>query len=143
LISVSWSIGIDRPPEAVFDFVSDLDNEPKFNPDASQIVKKSDGPIGLGTVWEEEFKRIGKYETTIDRFDRPSALGFDAKNPKCDAHVLFNFEPDGTGTRVSCTVDLTFKGFSRALEPVIGGTIRKTIEDERGPALKAAVEAGP
>ena len=82
MISVSWSIGIDRPPEAVFDFVSDLDNEPKFNPDASHIVKKSDGPIGLGTVWEEEFKRIGKYETTIDRFDRPSALGFDAKNPK-------------------------------------------------------------
>jgi hypothetical protein len=142
VISASWQIEVARTPEDVFDFVSDLSNEPKFNPDASNIVKQSDGPIGLGTVYTEDFRRIGAYTTTIDRFERPSELGFDARNPKCDALVRFTFAPAGEGsTTVGCTVELTFKGAMKFMGGMMSGTIRKEIEEKRGPMLKAALES--
>jgi hypothetical protein len=140
LIAASWKITVGRKPEEVFDFVADLNNEPAFNPDASNIVKTSAGEIGLGTVYTEDLRRIGTYTTTIDQYERPSKLGFDARNPKCDAIVRFRFEPSGEATSVSCSVQLTFKGLQRLFEPLLGGMIRKQIESNRGPMLKAALE---
>ena len=142
MITASWQITIDRKPEDVFDFVADLHNEPKFNPDASNIVKSSEGEVGLGTVYTEEFKRIGAYRTTIDVYQPSTALGFDARNPKCDARVRFTFEPHGDSTEVGCVVGLTFKGAQRLVGVLMGGMIKKQIERNRGPMLKAALETG-
>jgi polyketide cyclase/dehydrase/lipid transport protein len=142
MISASWQIQIDKPPEQVFDYVADLDSEPEWNPDTSNIVKKTDGDVGLGTVFTEEFERIGTCTTTIDVFERPSNLGFDARNPKCDALVRFHFVAAAEdSTTVSCDVDLAFKGTMKFLAPLMAGKVRKSIETERGPALKRAVEA--
>lgn len=41
---------INRPVEAVFDFVADESNEPRFNPRLTRVEKISAGPIGLGTA---------------------------------------------------------------------------------------------
>ena len=141
MIGVDWQITVERPPTEVFDYVADLHNEPHFNPDASNIVQKTDGAIGRGTVFEEDFKRIGHYITTIDVYERPTELRFDARNPKTDAVVRFQFAPVGEeATSVSCRVELTMKGFMRVLEPLMAGTVRRGIEKSRGPKLKAALE---
>lgn len=141
MIRASWQIRIERPAGEIFDFVADLRNEPQFNPDASNIEQQTPGPVGLGTVWTEDFKRIGRYETTIDVYDRPSSLGFDARNPKTDALVRFRFEPQGeAATDVSCVVELTMKGAMRILEPLLAPMIRRQIEQSRGPLLKKALE---
>jgi hypothetical protein len=144
MITASWQIRIARPPEQVFDFVADLHNEPQFNPDASNIVQESPGPIGPGTVFTEDFKRIGSFRTTIDRYERPGALGFDARNPKADANVQFTFSPAGDfETDVRCTVTLTMKGAMRLMEPVMRSSVQRQIEGSRGPMLKRAVESLP
>lgn len=141
MLGVNWEIRIERPVQDVFDFVADLHNEPQFNPDASNVVQKSDGAIGLGTVFEEHFKRIGRYVTTIHVYERPSELGFDARNPRVDAQVRFRFAPDGaSATNVSCRVELTTKGLMRITEPLMAPMIRKQIRTTRGPMLKAALE---
>ena len=141
MIKATWSERIDRPQEDVFDYVADLDHEPAWNPDASNVVRTTPGEVGLGTVWEEDFRRVGHYVTTIDRFERPRELSFDARNPRTDAHVSFSFAPAGeSSTDVSCVVELTVKGPMRLVEPLIAGTIRKQIESSRGPKLKQALE---
>jgi len=142
MVKASWHVRIERPADAVFDFVADLRNEPQFNPDASNIRQETPGAIGLGTVWSEDFRRIGRYETTIDQYERPSRLGFDARNPKTDALVRFSFAPVGEdATAVDCTVELRMKGVMRMLEPLLAPTIRRQIEQTRGPMLKRALES--
>ncbi len=142
MIRSSWQIRIARPAEEVFDFVADLRNEPQFNPDASNVQQQTPGPIGLGTVYTEDFRRIGCYETTIDRHERPSELGFDARNPRTDALVRFRFDPAGEDqTQVSCTVELRMKGVMRIMEPLLAPMIRRQIERTRGPMLKRALES--
>ena len=142
MIRASWSIVVDRPPDAVFDYVSDLRYEPQWNPAASNVVQRTPGEIGSGTMWEEDYARVGHYVTTIDRFDRPRELGFDARNPKTDALVRFHFAPRGESqTEVSCQVELTMKGAMRIAEPALAPLVRREIEKNRGPMLKRAVEA--
>jgi hypothetical protein len=99
VIRATGSIHIDRPPEHCFDFVADLSNEPKFNPDASNVAKVTDGPIGLGTVYTETVKPLGDFKVTIDRYDRPSLLGFDARNARADIPVRFHFTLEGEAAR--------------------------------------------
>lgn len=142
MIRASWSIVVDRPPEQVFDYIADLKHEPQWNPDASNVVKKTDGEIRQGTVFEEDYRRVGHYVTTVDSFDRPRDLGFDARNPKTDALVRFHLEPRGESqTEVSCRMELTMKGGFKLAEPLLGPVIRRQIESKRGRMLKRAVEA--
>ncbi|HKD94901.1 MAG TPA: SRPBCC family protein [Gaiellaceae bacterium] len=143
MIRAAWWTRIDRPREEVFDYIADLENEPKWNPDASNVVRTSaPGPVGLGTTWEEDFARVGHYITTIDTYERPSVLSFDAKNPRTDAHVRFDFAADGDdATGVSCVVELTMKGGMRLLEPLLASRIRKQIEQDRPASLSHAFDA--
>jgi polyketide cyclase/dehydrase/lipid transport protein len=140
-VEARWHIRIARSPEDVFDFLADLRNEPQFNPDASNVQQVTPGPIGLGTSYTEDFRRIGAYTTTIDRYERPRELRFDARNPKVDAQVTFTLAPAGDGeTDVGCVVELTMKGAMRFMEPMLRGRIQREIETSRGPLLKQALE---
>jgi len=140
MIRGSWRARIDRPVEEVFDYIADLANEPQWNPDASNVVRTSDGAIGAGTTWEEDFARVGHYVTRIDRYERPSSLSFDARNPRTDAYVTFSFSPAGdAATDVACEMTLTMHGFMRVLEPLLASTIRRRIETARPRTLSAAL----
>ncbi len=141
MIRASWQTRIERPVEEVFDYVADLDHEPEWNPDASNVVRVSTGPVGLGTSWEEDFRRVGHYVTTIDAYDRPSLVSFDARNPRTDAHVRFEFAPDGEdATQVTCALELTMKGAMRFMEPLLGPMIRKQVERDRPASLGRALQ---
>jgi Polyketide cyclase / dehydrase and lipid transport len=141
MISATWQIRIERPAEEIFEFVADLRNEPRFNPDVSNIEQQTPDPIGEGTRWTEDFRRIGRYETTIDVYERPSKLGFDARNPRADALVRFSFERQGdAATEVGCVVELRMKGAMRIMEPLLAPMIRRQIRQTRGPMLRAALE---
>jgi uncharacterized protein YndB with AHSA1/START domain len=142
VIRATWTERVERPQEEVFDYLADLDHEPEWNPDASNVVRTTPGEVGLGTVWEEDFRRVGHYVTTIDRFERPRAVSFDARNPRTDARVAFLLSAAAdSATDVSCVVELTMKGPTRLLEALMGGSIRRRIESSRGPLLKRALEA--
>jgi uncharacterized protein YndB with AHSA1/START domain len=144
VIRAAWRERIERPAEEVFDYVADLDHEPEWNPDASNVVRTTPGDIGVGTVWEEDYRRVGHYVTTVDHFERPRELSFDARNPRTDARVRFELvTADDGATVVSCVVELTMKRSMRLLEPLLARTIRRSIESARGPALRRALERRP
>ena len=140
MIRTGWEIRIDRTPEQVFDFVADLRNGPKWNDDSSNVVRTSDGPVGLGSVFEEDREGFGRTVTTLDVFERPARLELDARASRVHVRVRYAFEPDGAGTKVTCTAELRLRGASRLLEPVIKARARSGVETSRGPALKAALE---
>jgi carbon monoxide dehydrogenase subunit G len=140
VIVTGWEIRIDRPAEQVFDFVADLRNGPTWNPDSSNVVLTSGGPVGPGSVFEEDRERFGRTVTTIDAFERPARLGFDARASRVHVRVRYAFEPDGAATKVTCTAELRLRGASRLLEPVLRAVARRGVETSRGPALKAALE---
>ena len=54
--SFSGTTVIDRPIDYVFDFLAAGVNDPKFSPRVQEIRKTTEGPAGLGTVFESTVK---------------------------------------------------------------------------------------
>src|SRR6266550_132374 len=45
---LNLAIDIDEPPEALFDLMADVGNEPAWNPDALEVKRIGDGPLAEG-----------------------------------------------------------------------------------------------
>src|SRR5215469_4349762 len=68
---------IERPIDEVFAFLADGTNDPKFSPRVQEIRQTTDGPIGVGTVFESTVKDAGmkssrKFELTD--FEAPTRI---------------------------------------------------------------------
>jgi Polyketide cyclase / dehydrase and lipid transport len=140
VIRATGTILVDRPADEAFDFVADLSNEPTFNPDATDIRKTTPGPIGLGTTYEEDVKPLGHFVVRIDEYERPSLLGFDARNRRADILVRFRFTPERGKTRLDAEIEFQPKGALRLLAPLLRRRMKRMYEHERGPSLKRALE---
>jgi Polyketide cyclase / dehydrase and lipid transport len=55
----SGSTVINRPITEVFEFLADGTNDPKFSPRVQEIRKATDGPVGVGTVFDSTVKDAG------------------------------------------------------------------------------------
>lgn len=62
---------IEASPVEVFDFCSDLRNELVWNPNAEQVDKLTDGPVGLGTRFRARWANAGEVIVEVFEFDRP------------------------------------------------------------------------
>jgi len=93
VIRAAWTQRIERPVEEVFDYVADLDHESEWNPDASNTVRTTPGEIGIGTVWEQDFRRAGHVVSEVDGYERPRLVSFHASSPTSEARVRFEFAP--------------------------------------------------
>lgn len=58
-------------PAEVFDFCSDLRNELVWNPNADQVDKLTDGPVGAGTRFRARWANAGEVMVEVVEFDRP------------------------------------------------------------------------
>jgi hypothetical protein len=71
--AVDCAIEIDRSPEDVFDYVTDIGREFEWNPRTKRVVKLTDGPIGAGTRWEGEWVAGDPMLIEYVAFDRPTS----------------------------------------------------------------------
>jgi len=141
VIRAEWSIRVERPVEEVFDLISDLDREAEWNPDASNAVRTSVGELGLGAVWEQDFRPAGHVVSTIDGWERPRRVSFHSVGPQAEAHVRYEFLPVGSSeTEIRCRIAVSLRGVARLLEPLRGGAYKRRLERQRGAQLKRALE---
>ena len=137
---------IERPIDEVFAFLADGTNDPKFSPRVQEIRKVTDGPIGVGTVFESKVKDAGmttsrKFELTT--FEAPTKIRW-AERSKNMITV-----PDGgydlekvTDTETKVTIHNTFEGHGFG-KLIVGFATRAAIKDAPAFAerIKSAVEA--
>jgi len=62
---------IPRQREEVFDYFTDLRNEPQYNRQVSRIRKTSPGPIGVDTTFEGSHMGLGRVSWRLAEFKRP------------------------------------------------------------------------
>ena len=136
---------VNRPIEAVFDFLADGENDPKFSPRVQEIRKTTDGPVGVGTVFASTVKDAGmttKREFKLTEFERPTRIRWTetSKNMITATEGGYDLTPDGDGTRVRIYNVLEGHGIGKLIAPLALRAARKGADDLAG-AIKAAVEA--
>jgi carbon monoxide dehydrogenase subunit G len=143
----SGSAVIDRPIEEVFAFLADGTNDPKFSPRVQRIERKTDGPIGVGTVFESTVKDAGmktsrKFELTA--FEAPTKIRW-AERSKNMITV-----PDGgydfvavSDTQTKVTIHNAFEGHGFG-KLIVGFAAQAAVKDAPAFAarIKSAVESG-
>ena len=142
---IEGDIVIDRPVEAVFDYVADQSNEPQYNPQMVRAEKITAGPVGVGTKFRSAVASMGRTAEMLIEctgYDRPRRLASTTTMQQADISYMLTFEPVGTGTRMRWSGQVRPKGAYRLLGPLITWLGRRQ-ERRNWASLKHRLEASP
>jgi uncharacterized protein YndB with AHSA1/START domain len=137
---------IDRPIDAVFAFLADGENDPKFSSRVLEIRKTTDGPPGVGTVYASTVKDGGvkfKREFELTEFEPPTKIRWAERStgPVETPEGGYDLSPAGAGTQLT---------FYNVLEPatfmgrlIVGFALRSARKgaDDFAASIKRTVES--
>jgi uncharacterized protein YndB with AHSA1/START domain len=113
---------VNRPPEVVFDYMTDPSNLASWQTSKTSVEQLSDGPPGLGTRVRERTKPPGgrEFEQLVEftEFTRPRRFHVHIVEGPYPVDGTWSFEPSDGGTRVRFAAEGQLRGMMRLLEPV-------------------------
>jgi uncharacterized protein YndB with AHSA1/START domain len=127
--NASKEIIVERPPEEVFAFLANAENDPQWRP-AVLDIKRVSGD-GAGAVYEQGVKGPGgrRVAADVETTDyRPNELiAFRAIKGPVRPSGRYELSPEGTGTRVRFSLEAELSGPKKWL---LGGMVQKSMNNE-------------
>lgn len=139
------AIVIRRPVEAVFDFVADERNEPRYNTRMIAAELLTPEPIGVGARFHARMmsrRRPVDMLIAITVYERPRRLGSRTELTAMQIEGMLTFEPLPEGTRLKWAWNVQPRGWLRLLSPLVTLLGRRQEAAIWG-ALKRYLEAQP
>ena len=141
----SGSAVLERPIEEAFDFLADGRNDPKFSPRVQEIRKTTDGPPGVGTVYESTVKDAGmtthrSFELT--EFDAPTTIRWSERSKNMVTVPTGGYDLEKVSdTQTRVTVHNAFQGHGFG-KLIVGFASRTAVKNAPAFAqrIKAAIE---
>jgi uncharacterized protein YndB with AHSA1/START domain len=122
-VRVEETFGVDRPPEIVFDYVTDPANLADWQTARTTTEQLTEGPPRLGSRFRERLKpplsREFEQVTEFTEFVQPRRLHVHIVEGPFPVDGTWSFEPDDSGTRVHFVADRQLRGVMRLLEPIV------------------------
>ncbi len=139
------TITIDRPTEAVFDFLADGENDKRFSKRIIEIAKTTDGPVGVGTVYRStarDFGRTATHEFEITEFERPTRIRWRelSKGPITLSDGGYELRKQGEATELTFHGDLEGHGIGKPILGLVSSRVRASFP-EFAQSIKDTVEA--
>ena len=125
MLRLKESVEIGRPVDAVWDFMSDLKNSPRWTASGSELRLTSGGSIGVGAIIESHRVLLGRFDVrsqvlTLREYEPYHAFGVIAKIGIAErASMRFAFEPAVIGTRLTRSGEIELIRGLRPLEPLL------------------------
>ena len=129
MVKLSADVKVNRPVEKVFAWLTNPDNQGKFDKSSLKMEALTPGPWRAGTQFRELRDLGGRKTEVLSEIAELEPNHHFVIRSKTGPGWLgtWNFEPEGTGTRLHWTGQLTMKGFARLFEPLIGRQMRAQI----------------
>jgi hypothetical protein len=140
-VLIEQAVDIQRSPEEVFDYYTDMGREPEWNPRTRRIEKLTEGPIGLGTRYGGEWVKGDPMTIEFVRFQRPTAWASIGRSRRLIATAEGQVSATPGGAHLVLRTRLQPRGALRLLRPVLGPIMRQR-ENRNLQAIKAALEQG-
>ncbi len=122
----SSEIWVAAPPELVWDVVADFARWPEWNSDVKEMSVDA-GPTAAGTTFTWK-AGPGTITSTVQKVDRPTAIGWTGKTLGIEAIHVWRFEPREHGTVVH-TVESWEGLLARALRGRMQRTLQRSLDD--------------
>ncbi len=118
-------IEIARTPEDVFDYLSDLANEVRWNPDCLSMERLTDGPVGVGTRFRAKWKQGPVIFPEVTAYERPRNWTY-ANGGSIACVMDITLEPTSSGgTRLTSRGTWSANGLAQLFFPLFIRTMRK------------------
>ena len=130
---IDESVVIDRPPEAVFALVADLERTPEWQGSLDRIELETDGPIRAHTRGTEIRSAGGRRlesQFEVTELEPGRRLAISTRSGTAEADATFDVVATDRGTRVTSTVDLRLRGVLRFIEAGLRGRIEQQTRDD-------------
>jgi carbon monoxide dehydrogenase subunit G len=123
------TITVERSPHDVFEFVSDLENVPRWNYAIVETRMTSDGPVRVGTTYRQVRSLPSRSEETLQvtelepdrRFAVQGGLG------PFEGTLTYEFEEVSGNTRLTNKADLRARGIMKLAAPIVSGRVREAV----------------
>lgn len=119
MIEHTASMTLNHPPETVFDFLADFENEPAWNPACISVTKTSPGPIATGATYIGRMRKIGTVQMTLDSHEPHRRFVTSERSRIATGRFEFRLTPHADGTQVEVDARLTPRGPFRLLQPLM------------------------
>lgn len=120
---VAQTFFVNRPPEIVFDYLTDPSNLADWQTSKTSVEQLTEGPPRLGTRVRERTKLRGgrEFEQVVEltEFDRPRRVLVHIVEGPYPIDGTWSFEPDGYGTQVRFVAEGALHGVMRVLQPIV------------------------
>ena len=100
MIRFSNTLTINRPVEEVFELVSNFENMPKWNYFVVSVRKVSDGPIGMGSSFDQ-VRKTDRQRYEVSEYVRNQRVSVKTLPPAPPLKMRFIFEKIGDATRLT------------------------------------------
>ena len=141
MVRETASVRIERPAEEVWDYFTDVGNDPEWNPSAIKARKTSDGPLGVGSTFHVVRKMSGPMDLEYTEYSRPLRWTLRGTGRGMSFTYAAELKPSGGATELTSRMNLDPKGVLKLLGPVLGSVTRKQL-DQVHAALKRKLESG-
>jgi uncharacterized membrane protein len=131
MIQYEKTITINRPIEAVFTYVSNLQNGAEWQGSLVEVHRKTDGPLGVGSRFSSVRKFMGrKVESEVEfiGYELNKKIVFKSISGPSPFEQSFVFEPVSGGTTLTALFKLETSGWMGLVEPLIASSIKREME---------------
>ena len=114
---------IDQPIDRVFDYVSTLENDPRWVPTSLRHQMLSPAPMRVGSITEEDVWFLGRrmrYTWEITQYEPPSTFTLRSVSGAIPATIRVLLESlDGGRTKVILVAEVQLRGIYKPMELVM------------------------
>jgi uncharacterized membrane protein len=145
LIQVKASVHINRSPEEVFEYLSNFENNPKWQAGMISAKFTSPGPLQVGSTYSQEARFLGRpvlSEFEVIEYEPGRKVKITSTSGTFPITVTRFVESgkDG-GSRVSALVEGDPSGIYRLAEPILRGMVQRSVQGDYD-RLKKVLEGG-
>jgi uncharacterized protein YndB with AHSA1/START domain len=121
---------IRRPTAEVFAFLADFENVPRWNYAISETHKVSQGPVGVGTVYQQVRSVPSRSEEgfEVTAYNPPRQLEIQGQLGPFPSRLAYALDAVPEGTRVTNSVELELRGPGRLLGRVALPRVRDAVD---------------
>ncbi len=133
MIRVTTEIIVNQPPQEVFDFISNFENNPQWQSGMVTARFTSGGPLGLGSTYDQTAKFLGReIKSTFEVVAFEPGRLVKASTTSGSFPITFTrtVEPEGAGTRVKAIIEGEASGFFKLAESLMAGRVKRSIEED-------------
>lgn len=141
MIKEERSVTIHLPIEEVFAYVSDLRHSAEWQAGLLEVRKTTEGPLGVGTRFTFVRKILGRTlaaSNELIAFEPSRIVTFRIYGPM-PGEASYLFESTPAGTKVTSTVEMQPRAFTRLAEPLIAASLRRQMDADL-PVLQDLLE---